>query len=244
LAEGNECGARRHRNAKQLRDRRTEVTKDQSNGEPIERFDRGNPARRCLAHRKNGEQCRNWAIQGHHVCRYHGGAAPQTKAAAREFLELQALKNARDNLQELADNAKSEDVRLRATNSALDRAGLKPPTEVDVGVKQPYEALIEGGVTVSGIAPITRAESLARRGLAPEPAALDAPIDAEVVEDPARDMGAAHADIDGEPPKGEQRGFRPDPASASGPSRGLMTMEEAVEGQRTWISSQRIRRAR
>jgi hypothetical protein len=136
-------------------------------------------------------------------------------------------------------------VALAAVQDALDRAGLKAPTQVEVDVKQPYEELLEG-VAVVGVARITRAESREHRGLPAlaGPTDPDAPIDAEVVEDPARDMGDAHPDIDGEPPKGERRGFRPDPASATGPSRGLVTMEEAVEGQRAWISSQRIRRAR
>jgi hypothetical protein len=228
---------------------------DQSNDEPIERFDRGNPARRCLAHKKNREQCRNWAIQGHHVCRYHGGAAPQTKAAAREFLELVALKNARDNLQELADNAKSEDVRLRATNSALDRAGLKAPTHVEVGVKQPYEELMEG---IAGIATISRAESLARRGLAPEPAALtgptdpNAPIDAEVVEDPPADVRMPHPDAaeDGRTPADGYDGAPRRPAFASDdlgprPSTALVSMEDAVAATSPRrVRSQRIHRRR
>jgi hypothetical protein len=43
-------------------------------------------ARKCHAHRKNGEPCKAYAIIGGRVCRAHGGAAPQVRAAARERL--------------------------------------------------------------------------------------------------------------------------------------------------------------
>ncbi|WP_405216001.1 HGGxSTG domain-containing protein [Agrococcus sp. Ld7] len=38
---------------------------------------------RCSARRKSGGACRNYAIRGATVCRMHGGAAPQVKAAAQ-----------------------------------------------------------------------------------------------------------------------------------------------------------------
>ena len=60
------------------------------NSAPIEWAEwlRGNPARRCVAHKKrNGEQCRNWAIRGGTVCRYHGGSAPNVKRAAAQRLD-------------------------------------------------------------------------------------------------------------------------------------------------------------
>jgi hypothetical protein len=34
-------------------------------------------ARRCHAHRKNGEPCKAYAIIGGYVCRMHGGASPR-----------------------------------------------------------------------------------------------------------------------------------------------------------------------
>lgn len=40
------------------------------------------PAVRCSAHRSNGQPCRAYAIIGGRVCRAHGGAAPQVRAAA------------------------------------------------------------------------------------------------------------------------------------------------------------------
>jgi hypothetical protein len=58
-------------------------------------------AKRCKAHKKTGEACGNWALRGADVCRYHGGKAPQVKAAiARNLMqgELRSLlqKHGRD----------------------------------------------------------------------------------------------------------------------------------------------------
>jgi hypothetical protein len=125
----------------------------------------------------------------------HGGGAPQVQAKAQEFLQLKALHNARDNLQDLADNAASEDVRLKATNSALDRGGVtaKRGLEVEVGPKPkaPYEDLLEN-LAAQPLEQLTREQHRAieaiKRGEA-IPAALPQPqepsyydiVDAELV---------------------------------------------------------------
>jgi hypothetical protein len=41
-------------------------------------------ARRCRAHRKDGQPCGNYAVIGTYVCRKHGAAAGQVKRKARE----------------------------------------------------------------------------------------------------------------------------------------------------------------
>jgi hypothetical protein len=38
--------------------------------------------RRCIAHKKSGDRCKKWALKGANVCREHGGAARQVRAAA------------------------------------------------------------------------------------------------------------------------------------------------------------------
>ena len=48
--------------------------------------------RRCRGKAKStGERCPQYAIRGGTVCYHHGGAAPQTKAAAQRRLDAQAL---------------------------------------------------------------------------------------------------------------------------------------------------------
>lgn len=45
-------------------------------------------ARKCRAHRKDGEPCGNYAIAGGRVCRMHGGSAPQVRRKARERIVM------------------------------------------------------------------------------------------------------------------------------------------------------------
>jgi hypothetical protein len=119
------------------------------------------PERRCRAHStRTGEPCKNAALQGSTVCRFHGGAAKHVKAAARARLENAADRMAR-NLLGLAEEADSSAVRLGATNSALDRVGITKPTEVVLspGSAKPYEEVFDD---IS--AGLTRAESRRQRG--------------------------------------------------------------------------------
>jgi hypothetical protein len=67
-------------------------------------------------------------VQGATVCRYHGGAAPQVIAKARERF-LEAVDPALAVLERLVMNAKSESVRLRAALDILDRAGITAAAE-------------------------------------------------------------------------------------------------------------------
>lgn len=100
------------------------------------------------------------ALRGAAVCRYHGGAAPHVKQAARVRLEMAADRMAA-NLLRLGTDASSEAVQLGATNSALDRVGISKPAEVVVSpaAPKPWEEVFESFGTSS------RAESRARRGL-------------------------------------------------------------------------------
>lgn len=192
-----------------------------SDDSPIDGWDRGNPERRCTAHKKTGERCKRWAIRGGTVCTHHGGSSGPVRARARRRLEDAADRLAKQLLG-IAEGAESEQVRLSAVKDALDRAGLKPPTQVDVQVgPKPWENLVES------IVPMTRAESRAQRGMpdltprfAPQRAlpATAEPyvVDAEVVDPPARPVDEV-----------------PTPAWGNGATElpqagtGLMTLEEA-----------------
>lgn len=124
------------------------------------------PSRRCAGHKKTGERCKNAAILGSTVCRFHGGAARHVKAAARARLENAADLMAKQLLG-IALTAESEGVKLAAIKDSLDRAGLRPPAEVVLsqGETKRYEEVFEG------IAGLSREESRARRGYADSPAA-------------------------------------------------------------------------
>lgn len=103
------------------------------------------PERRCTAHSsRTGERCKNVAIKGGKVCRYHGGNAPHVIANARARLQNAADLMARELLG-IALTADTESVKLAAIRDALDRAGLKPPAEVVLsqGETKPYETVFD-----------------------------------------------------------------------------------------------------
>lgn len=101
-------------------------------------------ARRCVAHKSNGERCLKLAIKGATVCRTHGGATKHVKRAARARLENAADLMAKQLLG-IALTADSEAVKLAAIKDSLDRAGLKAPSEVVLsqGEAKPYEQVFD-----------------------------------------------------------------------------------------------------
>lgn len=119
-------------------------------------------AKRCKAKNTRGERCQRISIEGARVCYMHGGAAPHVKRAAMARLENAADRMAA-NLLGLAEDADSENVRLSATNSALDRVGIKSAHEVVVsaGTQSGFEEIFED----LQFSTMTRAQSRAARGL-------------------------------------------------------------------------------
>jgi hypothetical protein len=198
---------------------------DLSTPEPTEAPWKGNEATRCVAHKKNGARCRRQARRGATVCDWHGARAPQVKAKARQRLDEAADRMAKQLLS-IADGAESEAVKLAAVKDALDRAGLKPPTQVEVGVgPKPWEIL------VASMEPMSRAESRARRGVSDAPPPLPPQraltasdgseiVDAEVVDPPRSDAN----DL---PATGRGSGPARPPQPTTPPGTGLMTLEEA-----------------
>jgi hypothetical protein len=89
--------------------------------------------RRCSAKSKknDGGRCRNFAMMGQKVCRFHGGSAPKAIAAARlRLLELAdpAIKNLHDKMKESEDDR----VSLAASKAILDRAGVGPKGSLEL----------------------------------------------------------------------------------------------------------------
>ncbi len=119
---------------------------DLSSVEPVDRWARSaRPDRRCTAHRKNGDRCKNAARLGTNVCDFHGAKAPQVKRKARQRIEEAADRMACELLKMATDANVADSVKLAAIRDALDRAGLaaKNAVEVEVGPTKPYEVILQ-----------------------------------------------------------------------------------------------------
>jgi len=165
---------------------------DLSAPEPIERWARSaHPERRCTAHRKNGDQCKNAARHGTNVCDFHGAKAPQVKRKARQRIEEAADRMACELLKMATDDNVADSVKLAAIRDALDRAGLaaKAAVEVEVGPPKPYEAIFER-IEAGSRAEYRQSRGIpdggeGKRALAGSQPELAAPIEAEVLDDPS-----------------------------------------------------------
>lgn len=188
---------------------------------------------------RTGDPCNNPPMKGATVCRMHGGAAPQTKAAARVRLEMAADRMAAQLLKMAADDAVNDSVKLSAIRDALDRAGLgaKHAVELEVGPTKAYEALltemVEGG---------SRAESRAARGMeeAPDAEPWRDYLEAELVDAQDLDENAdgdallsspapsAHGSARSAPAE-SARGGDTDSRTDRGTDSGLMNYQDALD---------------
>jgi hypothetical protein len=86
--------------------------------------DNSTDPRRCTAQsRQSGKRCKNASILGGRICRFHGGAAPQTKRIAQaRFAHL--VDPAIDQLAK-ALKSTNQSVVVAAARDILDRNGLK-----------------------------------------------------------------------------------------------------------------------
>ncbi|MGW5522713.1 hypothetical protein [Gordonia sp. NPDC003950] len=149
------------------------------------------------------------------------------KAAARARLEMAADRMAKNLLKMAVDDDVADGVRLAATNSALDRAGLSAKTavEVEVGPSKGFEQILNAMITGG-----SRAESRSRRGEPADPNTADSPdddwtesevMDAQVVED-YEVLPPPPRPRPDEPP-------RPAAARSAEPTSGLMDLEDALD---------------
>jgi hypothetical protein len=138
-------------------------------------------ARRCKAHRKNGDRCKRLSLVGQRVCSHHGGKAKQSLLAARQRL----MENADPAVKQLAeiayDDKQSAEIRLKATLALIDRAGLTPKTalEIEIGPPKPYETIFESIEMEGGSRAAFRGEP--QRAL--DASDADLIVDAEIEDD-------------------------------------------------------------
>lgn len=107
----------------------------------------------CTAKSKStGKQCARSAIAFGNVCRVHGGAAPQTKAAAM-MRAMQHVDPIMAEVVRIALHGKSEAVRLQAAKEVFERLGLGDPKRIEItqipdpAVIQDWIAAIERDLT-------------------------------------------------------------------------------------------------
>lgn len=102
------------------------------------------PPGRCRATRVDGHRCQNWhsGYADHDgMCRTHftikanaeDNYGPNVVQRAKNRI-FQATLKAAEVLEELADSATSEDTKLRAANSILDRGGLRGAYEIEQNI--------------------------------------------------------------------------------------------------------------
>ncbi len=117
--------------------------------------------RLCIAHNRAGALCNKFARRGQRVCRHHGGSSPQALTKAATAVELAELRlrniapRAVDVLESLVTSGTSEQVRLQAANSLVDRSVGKATEKIQVAaaitVTRPWQmtlltALVRPGV--------------------------------------------------------------------------------------------------
>lgn len=144
---------------------------------------------RCMKRRGDGTRCWNWSwVSNPHakpsICRLHSPSGAWNRQEEIQKLQetarlrlAQLTDDAVSVMDELMHESKVDQVRLRAATELLDRAGLKPGTELTISgdVKHTHE--IDPAQAVR-----ERLAVLAERIVSP-PAALPEVVEAEVVED-------------------------------------------------------------
>jgi hypothetical protein len=107
-------------------------------------------------------QCRKFARLGSTVCKTHGGATKQVIEKARVRVEMASNKLMGKLIEFAFDDSKPPDTQLRAIQSALDRAGLRPPAEVVLSQGEPPKPWEE---VYEGLTAMSRDESRRARGV-------------------------------------------------------------------------------
>lgn len=102
-----------------------------------------NAERRCTAKNAKGERCRRYAIFGSNVCKTHGGATRQVVSSARMRVEMASNRLMGKLIEFAFDDDKPAHVQLEAIKDSLNRAGLKPREQVELGPIKGYEEIFD-----------------------------------------------------------------------------------------------------
>lgn len=92
----------------------------------------GIPAQRCVAtSRMTGEQCKRYALAGHHLCISHCGNVKNARERAAKVLQRAALPAA-EKLYDLMDNSKDESIQYKAAAKILEYTVEKATHHIEV----------------------------------------------------------------------------------------------------------------
>lgn len=177
-----------------------------------------NAERRCVATNVKGERCRRYAIQGGYTCKTHGGSTRHQLNKARVRVEMASNRLMGKLIEFAFDDNKPASVQLDAIKDSLNRAGLKPPEQVEVGSIKPYEEIF------ADIGTGSREDSRRARGFID--AERNSPIQSEHTD------SASPSDDPTEPP--EQRDYDQPPAPPADEHRRRRRPQRPEPENRSW----------
>jgi hypothetical protein len=101
------------------------------------------PVVRCTANASTtGERCKRWSLRGATTCRKHGAQLPSVREHAEAVVESARMRlfgladEAVDVIEDIIQNSTQEQMKLKAAEMVLNRAGIKDAIEISVEVKE------------------------------------------------------------------------------------------------------------
>jgi hypothetical protein len=99
------------------------------------------PVMRCTGTSSTtGERCRKWSLRGTTVCKNHGAQLPNVQEHAMAIVESARMRlfgmadDAVEVMYDLIQEGKSDQIRLKAAENILNRAGIKDAIDINVEV--------------------------------------------------------------------------------------------------------------
>jgi len=99
------------------------------------------PVMRCTGTSSTtGERCRKWSLRGTTVCKNHGAQFPSVQEHANAVVESARMRlfgmadDAVEVMYDLIQEGKSDQIRLKAAENILNRAGIKDAIDINVEV--------------------------------------------------------------------------------------------------------------